>query len=643
MKRKVLLCNVLFALLLGAVLTGCWGRANEKYVEEDEQAAEELKPLLEPFDPPTLEELEAKVEWESRPVLDALDLMRQRQAGEQPLATVEEALRLRNDSPENNAKILSAMGRMPRSDDEVDYDAVISRHLPVDVKSTNPLMQSSAYEFYVLGLTSFGLFGFDWEFNPFAASATVKSWETSKDRLYDKVVVRDDLVWSDGKPITAHDVAFSFRTIMDPRVPIPAVRSGTDELRWVEAYDDHTLVFFHKEPLATNVWNLNFPVIPRHIYEKSLEEDPTLLDSAHHVRYENDPVVGGPYRITRRSRNQEIVLERREDWYMRDGEQVRPKPYFREVRFQVIEDRNTALLALKNARIEEMELTPEFWVTQTNDEDFYRHNTKAADLEWTTFSFVWNINTPFFADKRVRRAMSYAFNHDEMLKNLLYDLYQPATGIFHPTSRMYPKKEIRPYKQDLDRAEQLLDEAGWADSDGDGIRDKTIGGRTVKFEFSILVPNIQDRVQICTLLKENLDRIGVVCHVRPLEFTVLQEKTQKHEFQAAFGGWGTGADPDTSSNIWTTDAIKNGRNFGEYSNPEVDRLYDQGKREFDPEKRAAIYAKIHEILWEDQPYTWLYYRNAFFGFNRSLRGYVFSPRGPYTYSPGFDNIWKPAQ
>ena len=98
--------------------------------------------------------------------------------------------------------------------------------------------------------------------------------------MIDKVVMRDDLTWSDGKPITAHDVVFSFKLIMSAAVPVPAMRTGTDQLRWIEAYDDHTLVYFHKQPLATNVWNMNFQVVPKHMYEKSVAEDPTLRNSA---------------------------------------------------------------------------------------------------------------------------------------------------------------------------------------------------------------------------------------------------------------------------------------------------------------------------------------------------------------------------
>ena len=303
-------------------------------------------------------------------------------------------------------------------------------------------------------------------------------------------MIRDDLVWSDGKPITAHDVEFSFKVIMSSTVPVPAVRSGTDQIRWIKAYDDHTLVFFHKDALATNIWNLNFPVIPKHIYEKSIAEDPTLQDSPYHVKLENDPVVGGPYRITRRIRGQEIVLTRREDYYMHNGRQVRDKPYFKEVRFRIIPDPTVALLALKKGEIDEMILRPEQWQTQTDSDDFYRLNTKAFGLEWVYFYFCWNTDTPFFSDARVRKAMSYSFNYREMLDKLLYGLYEPCNGVFHQTSPWAPAKGVlKPYKQDLDKAEELLDEAGWTDSDGDGVRDKMIGGRRVKFEFRIICNN----------------------------------------------------------------------------------------------------------------------------------------------------------
>ncbi len=593
--------------------------------------------LLEVFEPPALDILNRDAKWIDRPVRDGLELMRSQQKEEPLLATVEEALAIKNDAAPANAKILSALGRLPRPA-EANREARVDRHVVGDLGSTNPIMISTSAEFDILGLTGFGLFSFDCALEPFATTDTVASWQSSTDGMFDKVVLRDDVVWSDGRPITAHDIAFTFQVIMDPRVPVPAVRSGTDQLRWVHAYDDRTVVFFHKEALATNVWNINFPVLPKHIYERTWEADPTLKDSTIHVQLEQSPVSGGPYEIVERKRGQQIVLKRRPSWTTVRGKQVREDPFFKEIRFRIIEDPNTSLLALKSGEIDEMMLLPEQWTTQTTGDDFYERNTKVTAPEWVSFHFGWNIDTPFFADRRVRRAMSYAFEHDRMLEELCYGLYTPAAGNFHETSWMAPKKKLVPAKQDLDKAEALLDEAGWVDHDNDGVRDKEVNGRLVPFEFSILVNQQPLRVAICTLLQQNLEQVGVRLNVRPMESTVLQQLTQERKFEAYFGGWGAGTDPDTSENIWATGA---GRNFTSYSNPEVDRLFAEGRRELDREKRAEKYARIQEILYEDQPYTWLYWRNSFYGFSKDLRGYVFSPRGPYHYSPGFSSLWMP--
>ena len=121
--------------------------------------------------------------------------------------------------------------------------------------------------------------------------------------------------------------------------------------------------------------------------------------------------------------------------------------------------------------------------------------------------------------------------------------------------------EVAPtsYQQDLTKAEDLLAEAGWEDTDGDGVLDNVVemdsndgeseGSRRVPFEFTILTSNRPDRIAICELLQENLDQIGIRCNVKPVEFTTLQETMLGHKFHAVFAGWGTGADPDTSENL----------------------------------------------------------------------------------------------
>lgn len=596
------------------------------------------------FEPPTLEELNASANWIDQPVVDAFEELAKKKAANPPLITIDAALGMENNSDEDNEKLVSAFGAYPASDDEIDYEATLTRHTLGDAKSTNPLLGSSMTEFDITSLMGLSLFSFNAKFEPFAAAETVVNWQVSEDRMADKVIMRDDLVWSDGTPVTAHDVAFSFDTIMNPNVPAVAVRSGTDKLADVVAYDDHTVVYFHKDPLATNVWNINFPIIPKHIYEPIVDEDPKFQSDAAQQADVN-PVVGGAYKITTRVPQQEIVLERREDYYTHDGEQVRKKPYFKQIRFKIIEDPNTALLALKKGEIDvldESSLTPAQWNSQTNDNDFYGKNTKLRATEWTYYYFGWNVKVPLFSDVDVRTAMAYAFDHKEMLDKLGYGLYPPARGIYHADSWMAPDTMPEPYTQDLDKAEELLEDAGWSDTDGDGILDKTISGRSVPFEFTIQYRSGSDTGKaVCTLLKENLDQIGIVCNIKPVEFSQLQEVCRSHSFQAIFAGWGTGADPDTSRNLWTTEAIENnGRNYGNYSNPRVDDLFELGAKEFDREKRAKIYGEIATILWEDQPYTWLINRPTLLGFSKKLRGITFSPRG-WTGAGGlFEGVYK---
>ncbi len=381
--------------------------------------------------------------------------------------------------------------------------------------------------------------------------------------------------------------------------------------------------------------------------------------------------MAGAYTIERRIPRQEIVLKRRPGYYEHNGQQVRPKPYFAEVRFKIMEDPNTTMFALKRGDLDEYEMSVTQWGSTATGDDFYKLNTKAREVDWTYFYFGWNNAREPFTDRRVREAMAYAYPHEVLLEGLNKGLTEPCLGQFHPKSPYFPKVPLVQYKQDLRKAAALLREAGWVDSDGDNILDKEItkvdkatGKKNTyrkSFDFTMLCSNDPLRIATCMLMKNSLSKLGVRCTVQPLEQTVLFTREMEHDFDAYFGGWGSGADPDTSENIWTTAAINDGRNFVSYSNKYVDGLYKLGKflptslaerqKVYDEFKlhevgipvdapRNEIYAKIHELIYLDQPTTFLYYRSSYFGFSKELLGYHFSPRGPYHYSPGFGSIWK---
>jgi peptide/nickel transport system substrate-binding protein len=586
--------------------------------------------------PPSREELE-KEAWTDGRLTDPLTVGRERIAQVKPAISVADALALKNNGREDNAKIAEALAQYPASDDDVDWDATMNRFDQAPT-TLNPMLASSRYE-NDMSLSTASPWNFDYNLGRFADADVTKRWRHSE--KMDLIELRDDLTWDDGTPFTAYDIEFSYHVVMDPKVPVPAQRTGASQLKWVKAYDARTVVYFHKEALPSNVWNVSFSILPKHIYEHSLSDDPSLTKSDWHVYWNRNPLASGPYRVKEWLTGQQIVFERRDAYYEKDGNRIRPKPYFKQVRFRLIEDANAALLALKKGELDEMILAPQQWARQTDDDDFYKYATKVRGPEWT-YSFVgWNErpvpDKPFFKDKRVRKALALAFDQDEVLKKVMFDLYDPCTGPFHPASP-WGATTRKPITQNADEAEKLLDEAGWKDG-GDGVRAKD----GVRFEFTISVPMGGIGDKIAAVLKQNLKDVGIVMNIKMIEWATYQTQVQDHEFEACTMSWGSGTDPDTSRNIWLTEMYDKtkGRNSVGYSNSHVDELFEQGRHELDPAKRSRIYQEINDAIFEDQPYLFICYRATLWAFSKDMRGYNFSPRGPFGYGPGLASMWKP--
>jgi peptide/nickel transport system substrate-binding protein len=290
---------------------------------------------------------------------------------------------------------------------------------------------------------------------------------------------------------------------------------------------------------------------------------------------------------------------------------------------------------LKKGELDEFELTSRQWQMQTTDDEFYKTTVKVRGDEWTYGCVVWNCTRPFFQDKRVRKAIALAFDMNELLKKVYFGLYPQCGGPENPDSP-WGTPDVKLIQQDVDAAEKLLDEAGWK-LGADGVRAKD--GK--RFEFTLNVPQGGTGVKVAEVLQQNLKDIGIVMNVKMLEWATYADKTQSHDFDAGVQAWGTGTDPDLGKNVWKTEMYKEGRNYGGYSNPKVDELFEKGSKEFDFEARRKIYQEINRLIYDDQPYLFLNYRCTFWGFSKDCRGYNMSPRDPMGYSPGFSQIWKP--
>ncbi|MCH7526051.1 MAG: hypothetical protein IID39_01310 [Planctomycetes bacterium] len=505
--------------------------------------------------------------------------------------------------------------------------------------SLNPLFQSSTYDQRVNGIIFDAPFTFDkhmkWKINDYF----VDSYEEAADRRSAILKLKPGLTWHDGQPFNAHDIEFSYHQIMDPEVPCPSVKSGTDQIERCVALDDLTVKFVHRAPLATNKWNILFPLIPKHLFEKSKEDDPTLKRSDYHIYMARHPVGNGPYKFVEWIENDKIVLERWDDF-------PGPKPAFKRLVYRIIPDNTQALFAFEKQEIDEIRLSGQQFAKDTQTESFKNVGVKAYGQQWSLYYIGWNQDgsNPFFKDQDVRVAMCHAFDYDRILLTVYLGLYPRSHGMYHPEAPMF-NPDIQLYNYDLARAADLLDRAGWLVDSDDGWRYKDVetkSGDTVKtkFEFTLNLPQGSPTAhKLAAIFQEDLYKIGVAMKTRVIEWSTFRELNFKHDFQAQTSAWGTGTHPDTGWNLWRTESYENGRNYGGYSNVRVDELFELARHEFDEEKRMKYYAEASKLIYEDAPYLFLCNAPILWGFNKRISGVQFSPRGVINFSPAELGWW----
>lgn len=463
-------------------------------------------------------------------------------------------------------------------------------HLSAEPATLNPITATDAYEGVVTGGNVYETLvkrdNKTLELIPLLA----ESWKISDDKLTYTFKIRQGIKWQDGVPFTADDIVFSFKTIMDPKVDAPQLRSYYQEIKDVVALDDHTVRFTYARPyfLALEFCG-GIPIVPRHIFENGdFNTNPAG----------RAPVGTGPFKFVKWTTGREIVLEKNNDYW---GE----KPHLNKIVFRIITDPSVALQVLKRQELDVASLTPIQWERQTGSPDFEKNFDKFSYYT-PNYSYIgWNSAKPCFSDKRVRRAMTYLVNRQLILDKIMFDLGAVVTNPFYINSPEYDK-DIKPIPYDPEAAKKLLDEAGWTDHDGDGIRDKD----SVKFAFEFLIPGGSETGEkIATILKEELDKIGIVMDIRKTEWAVFTQRLNERNFDAVTLAWSMGVESDPYQ-IWSSTQAESGSNFVGFKNAEADKLIEQARQEFDRQKRIELYRKFSEIVYDEQPYTFLFCRKA---------------------------------
>ena len=480
-------------------------------------------------------------------------------------------------------------------------------HLSAEPATLNPITATDAYESRInsgnIYETLIERNNETLELEPLLA----ESWEISDDKLTYTFKLRKDVKWQDGVPFTSEDVVFSYRTIMDPKVDTPQLRSYYQEIRDVEALDEHTVKFTYARPyfLALEFCG-GMPIVPKHIFE---EGDFNTNPAGRH------PVGTGPYKFLKWTTGREIVIEKNPDYWG-------TKPKLNRIVFRIITDSSVSLQVLKREELDVSGLTPIQWARQTNSKSF-KENFDKLSYFTPNYSYIgWNLKRPYFSDKRVRTALTHLVNRDLILEQILFDLGAVVTNPFYIESDEYDKS-ITPYSYDPKKAAALLEEAGWKDSDGDGIRDKD----GVAFKFEFLIPaGSETGEKIATILKEELDKMGISMDIRKTEWAVFTTRLNERKFDAVTLAWSMGVESDPYQ-IWSSTQAEKGSNFVGFVNKEADQLIEAARQEFDRDKRIAMYRRFSEIVHEEQPYTFLFCRKSTVAVNKRFENVVVYPLG----------------
>lgn len=473
-----------------------------------------------------------------------------------------------------------------------------------DAKRLLPLLASDSASGEITGWIFNGLTKYDK--NIIITEDLAESWDISPDGLEIVFHLRRGVRWHDGVELTADDVLFTYDTVVNPNIPTP-YSSNYGPVKSVEAIDKYTVRVRYEEPFAPALESWGMGILPKHIlYGKDITND----------YYSRNPVGTGPYRLKEWVTGQKITLEANRDYF--EGE-----PGVQKFIARIIPDTATMFLELKFGGIDFMGLTPPQYKLQAGTERFNKYFQKFRYPAFGYTYLAYNLLDPRFADKRVRRALSHAINKQDIIVGVLLGYGTPCTGPFPPESWAY-NPNVKDTSYDPSLSIKLMEEAGWKVG-RTGLLEKN----GEPFEFTVITNQGNEaRIKTAQIIKEHLKKIGITMHIKVLEWqAMLHEFIDKKRFEAIILGWGLSRDPDVYD-IWHSSKTREGEfNFISYKNEEVDRLLLAGRRTFDLDERRRIYWRIHEILAEDQPYTFLYVPDALPVLHKRFKGVEQAPIG----------------
>jgi len=474
-----------------------------------------------------------------------------------------------------------------------------------DASNLIPMLATDAPSHEISSLVYSGLVKYDKNLS--IVGDLAETWEISPDGLTITFHLRKGVKWHDGKPFTANDVLFTYETIIDPRTPT-AYSGDFLEVREAEVLDLETFRVSYKQPFAPALASWGMGILPQHLLKN---QDVTKSPLA------RNPVGTGPFRFVEWKTGEKIELVFNPDYFP-------GRPYIDRYIYRIIPDQATMFLELLSGGVDWMGLTPMQYSRQSENEKFRNAFNRFRYLT-SSYSYLgFNLEDPRFRDRRVRQAISYAINKQEIIDGVLFGLGVEATGPYRPDAWYYTP-EVKQFPFDPEKARDLLRKAGYEDRDGDGVVE--LNGQP--FEFTIMTnQGNMTRSRTAEIIQRRLKEVGIAVKIRIVEWSAfINEFIDKRRFEAVILGWNTTPDPD-QYDIWHSSKTQEKElNFISFSNQEVDQLLEDGRHTFDREERKKCYHRIQEILAEEQPYVFLYYPYSLPAVHKRFHGIEPAPAG----------------
>ncbi|MDQ6966526.1 MAG: peptide-binding protein [Mariprofundaceae bacterium] len=486
-------------------------------------------------------------------------------------------------------------------------DRIVSASIG-DASNLIPMIAGDASSHAIAGQMYLSLLKYDKDLN--LTGQLAESWQVAKDNLSISFKLRPGLKWTDGKPLSSADCAFTLKLLLDERTQ-SAYKSDFVKVTRVETPDALSFTVFYNEPYspALSSWT-GLAVLPEHVF-KGVDIMNTDLSR-------KPQATVGPYRLAEWQAQQSILLSANPDYF--DG-----PVWISERMTRIIPDSATQFLELSAGNLDSMALTPtQYSRLFTQKEQLKRNYTRYQYLDFGYTYLGFNLKHAPFNDPRVRRAIAYAIDRQELVDGVLLGLGEAIATPYKPgTYWVNDKIKVRPF--DAAKARELLAEAGWTDSNADGVMDKD--GNDLS--FTILTNNgNKQRADTATIIQQRLKGVGISVKVRLVEWSAFIENfINKRNFDAVILGWSLSPEPDQYS-IWHSSQTGPRQfNFLTYNNPKVDDALIAATRTFDRAERKKFYDVVQEQIHADVPVVFLYAPYSLPVFHKRFHGIEAAPAG----------------